>query len=132
MSMTAKLIPAMLLGAVIALPALAQHVMRPEITDIQNAVNAGFTPMEWQQMTFKGMTSSVLEGKTVMLMNGQSLGYILAVNDVGHVVQLQMLGDRAISLPESSLRVGSGKVYVTGWGWRGRTAAVNRPSGSRG
>lgn len=132
MSMTAKLMPAMLIAAVCALPALAQHVTRPEITDIQNAVNAGFEPTEWQQMTFKGMTSSMLEGKTVMFMNGRSLGYILAVNDVGHVVELQMPGDRAISLPESSLRVGSGKVYVTGWGWRGRTAAVNRPSGTHG
>jgi hypothetical protein len=135
MRVSTKLMPAMLVAAV-ALPVLVGvAAMPPEVSDIQNAVNAGFTPAEWQKMTLKGMTSSILEGRPVMRMNGQSLGYILAVNDLGRLVELQTPDDRAISLPESALRVEGGTVYVTQMGQRGRTAAVNsklRQAGSRG
>ncbi len=124
MEMTAKLLSAMAVAGILVLPALAQHVM-PPVTEIQNAVSAGFTPTEWHQMTLRGMTSSMLEGKPVIGMGGDKVGYILAVNDLGHMVELQMPGDRAISMPESGLRMQGGNVYATHMGWRGRTASMN-------
>jgi len=130
MRLTDSLIPALLAAAVFALPALAQYI-NPPVADIQNAVNAGFTPAEWHVMSNKGMTSAMLEGKPVMTVNGENLGYILAVNDIGRMVELQTPGDRAITMRESSLSVQGGSVYAHRVGWR-RGIAVNRVAGPPG
>src|SRR5690242_8322392 len=111
MTFTDRLIPTLLAAAVLVFPALAQQ-FNPPVADIQNAVNAGFTPTEWHMKTNKGMTSAMLEGKPVMAMNGTNLGYIIAVNDVGRMVELQTPGDRAITMPESSLSVQGGIVHA--------------------
>jgi hypothetical protein len=126
MTFTDRLIPTLLAAAVLVFPALAQQ-FNPPVADIQNAVNAGFTPTEWHMKTNKGMTSAMLEGKPVMAMNGTNLGYILAVNDVGRMVELQTPGDRAITMPESSLSVQGGIVHAHRI-WR-PIAGVNRPTG---
>ena len=118
MKITAKLMPAVLAAAVCTLPALARQAnaaaTQPETTEVQDAVNAGLTPTEWHQRSLKGLTSRMLEGRRVMRANGQSLGFILGVNDIAREVQVQTPSDRSITLPESGLRVEDGKVYATG------------------
>ena len=132
MTLRYRMIPALWASAVIALPALAQD-FNPPIADIQNAVNAGFTPVEWQMKTNKGMTSSMLEGKPVMDVHGINIGYILAVNDLGRLVELQTDGDRAITMKETSLSVQGGIVHAHRMGWRDRAPmAANRPANSPG
>lgn len=120
MKANAKLMPVMLVAGVFALPALARCTnpasMRSEATDVQNAVNAGLTPTEWQGRSRKGITSRALEGRRVLRANGQSLGFILGVNDIAREVEVQTSGDPAITVPESELRVDGGKVYDTGAG----------------
>ena len=75
----------------------------------------------------------MLEGKPVMNVNGANIGYILAVNDLGRVVELQTIGDRAITMKETSLSVQGGTVYAHRMGWRDRApVAVNRPANSPG
>ena len=117
MRFTAKLMPALLTAAVFAFPALTQQAnaaaVPPEPTDVQNAVNSGLTPSEWQQRMMNGMTSRMLEGRRVLRANGHSLGFILGVNDIAREVQVQTPGDRSITLPESELRVDGDKVYTT-------------------
>lgn len=116
MKATAKL---MLIAVVFALPALARCTNPPgtrsEATDVQNAVNAGLTPTEWQERSRNGMASRVLEGRRVLRANGHSLGFILGVNDINREVEVQTNG-QAITLPESQLRFENGNVYVTGAG----------------
>lgn len=118
MKLTVKLMPAVFIAAIFALAALVQHAnaaaTQPEGTDIQDAVNAGLTPTEWQQRSLKGLTSRMLEGRLVMRANGQSLGFILGVNDIAREVQVETPGDQSITLPESGLRVQGEKVYATG------------------
>lgn len=115
MKHTAKLMPAVLMAAVFALPALVQHAYaQPETTDVQDAVNSGFTPTEWQQRMSTGLTSRLLEGRRVMRANGQSLGFILGVNDIAREVQVETPADRSITLPESELRVKGDTVYASG------------------
>lgn len=120
MKANAKLMPVMLVAGVFALPALARCTnpagMRSEATDVQNAVNAGLTPTEWQGRSRKGITSRALEGRRVLRANGQSLGFILGVNDIAREVEVQTSGDPAITVPESELRVDGGKIYDTGVG----------------
>lgn len=120
MKHTAKLMPAVLMAAVFALPALVQHAYAADTqhvtTDVQDAVNSGLTPTEWQQRMTKGLTSRLLEGRRVMRANGQSLGFILGVNDIAREVQVETPGDRSISLPESELRVQGDTVYANGTG----------------
>jgi hypothetical protein len=113
MKHTAKLMPAVLMAAVFALPALVQHAYaQPETTDVQDAVNSGLTPTEWQQRMSQGMTSRLLEGRRVMRANGQSLGFILGVNDIAREVQVETPANRSITLPESELRVQGDTVYA--------------------
>lgn len=120
MKHTAKLMPAVLMAAVFMLPAVAHHAYaaatQPETTDVQDAVNSGLTPTEWQQRMNEGLTSRMLEGRRVMRANGQSLGFILGVNDIARQVQVETPSDRSITLPESELRVEGDKVYANGTG----------------
>ena len=84
MNNIARLLPAMLIATAFAVPA---HALT------QTGIHQG---ME--------MTSSLLEGRQVIGMNGHRLGYVLAVNDHARMVELQTSKGIAVSLPESRLR----------------------------
>ena len=91
MSITAKLMPAVLLAAAMAVPAYAQT-------------------------SHKGMESSMhsskLEGQMVIGKDGHMLGYVLAVNDGSRLIDMQTPGGIAISLPESRLREFGGELLA--------------------
>lgn len=118
MKLAAKLVPLLAVG--FAAPVLTQCTNPPAVpsgmTDIQTAVNTGLTPTEWQQRSRQGMSSRVLEGRSVLRANGHSLGFILGVNDIAREVEVQTPGDQAITVPESELRVEGDKVYAAGAG----------------
>jgi hypothetical protein len=94
-------------AVVFALPAPAQQAnaasTQSDSIEIQNAVNSRVTPTEWRQQMVRHMTSRMLEGRRVLRSNGHSLGFVLAVNDIGVDVDVQTNGDRAITLAESEL-----------------------------
>ncbi len=95
MTTTAKLLSAILLSAAMAVSA-----------------QAATGHMSHHMGCLNCMRSADLEGKRVIGMNGRILGYILAVNERGGLVELQTRGGIAISLPESKLRVFGGMVYA--------------------
>jgi hypothetical protein len=119
----AKLLPAMLIAATLALPAQAA---------VLHGSQSGMT----------AMTSRTLEGRNVIGMNGKRLGYILAVNNGTRMVELQTPGGIAVSMPESRLRLFGGEVVainmtrgdVVAMARRqtGRTVAVNLDLRDRG
>ena len=129
MKITAKLMPAVLLAAMMAVPAFAQTSYNPS----HQAFMKGMEPH---------MKASNLEGKRVIGKNGAVLGYVLAVNDRARVIDLQTPGGIAITLPESRLRMFGGQVYALNMGRHdvlamersqaGRTTAMNMDLRHRG
>ena len=132
MKITAKLMPAVLLAAAMAVPAYAQTSYNPA-----------------HQSFMKGMQPSIrssnLEGQTVIGKNGKMLGYVLAVNDRARMIDLQTPGGIAISVPESRLREFGGQLLAVNMtrqdvlamerSQTGRTMAMNidlRPGHSHG
>ncbi len=93
MKTIARLLPVMLIATALAAPAHA-------------VTQTGF------HREMNDMTSSVLEGRQVIGMNGHRLGYILAVNDRTRMIELQTPGGIAVSLRESRLRFFGGDVLA--------------------
>ena len=100
MKITAKLIPAVLFAAAMAVPAYAQTSYNPE----HQSFMKGMQPI---------MRSSKLEGQMVIGKNGKMLGYVLAVNDRARTIDLQTPGGIAISVPEWKLREFGGQLIAT-------------------
>lgn len=109
MNNIARLLPAMLIATAFAVPA---HALT------QTGIHQG---ME--------MTSSLLEGRQVIGMNGHRLGYILAVNDHARMVELQTSKGIAVSMPESRLRLLGGEVFATNMTRKDLVAMERRQTG---
>ena len=93
MNITAKFLPAVLLAAAMAIPAHA-------------AVRQTSHEM------IAGMQAVNLEGRAVIGMNGHRLGYVLAVNQRAHSLDVQTPGGIAVTMPESRVRDFGGQLFA--------------------